>query len=238
MGVAGIRYRTVPLGHYRVCKNGHIVEFVPWGMTAEQFRHSCGTWTWTDGNYCSGCGQRLPEGRHTSRKAERECRVMATEEKCCEHPKMRRYSMNFANDTQTDICEVCGKETEELYMPELGQAIFGNPWSGIDLDRMPHSYAVEQMISLLAYFATGEASYAGDISNDVFEMRSYYWGDDEVECAKPNFLHRASGLEVRWYKYIGRGMTVNRRVCPKCFLPIFAECMNSILHKEADNAQV
>jgi hypothetical protein len=35
---------------------------------------------------------------------------------------------------------------------------------------------------------------------------SYWWMD------QPNFLHKPSGLEVRWYKYIGRYMKYNRQV--------------------------
>jgi len=42
----------------------------------------------------------------------------------------------------------------------------------------------------------------------------------------PNFRHHASGLEVRWYKYIGRGMeAVN---VPADLSPILAECLTSL----------
>jgi hypothetical protein len=42
----------------------------------------------------------------------------------------------------------------------------------------------------------------------------------------PNFLHRASGLEVRWYKYIGRGMEVKN--LPADLTPVFNECLRDI----------
>lgn len=42
----------------------------------------------------------------------------------------------------------------------------------------------------------------------------------------PNFLHRASGLEVRWYRYIGRGMEVEN--LPSDLTPIFNECIADI----------
>lgn len=68
------------------------------------------------------------------------------------------------------------------------------------------------------------SKYGTDYENDVFVMRTQYWGDctcgamdtgpDEPErdceptcpTALPNFRHKASGFEVCWYKYIGRGM--------------------------------
>lgn len=41
--------------------------------------------------------------------------------------------------------------------------------------------------------------------NDIFEVNAYYWGDDEKESKKPNF--KCGDFEVRWYKYLGRGMS-------------------------------
>jgi hypothetical protein len=152
--------------------------------------------------------------------------VSQQREQCCERPWLRPCGFNLVNDTMTEVCENCGTVTEP-YAPEVGQAVFGNPSAKYDFDAMPDHYAVEAMLQLLGYFTGVEERYA-PISNTVFEMRPYYWGDDEGECDKPNFRHRESGLEIRWYKHIGRGMSVNKHVCPKCFLPIFAECMNSL----------
>lgn len=44
------------------CANGHVVE----GSQVYQGKawvimHSCGNWTWEDGNYCTCCGGRLRE---------------------------------------------------------------------------------------------------------------------------------------------------------------------------------
>ncbi|MDP9162140.1 MAG: hypothetical protein M3O09_18185 [Acidobacteriota bacterium] len=33
-------------------------------------------------------------------------------------------------------------------------------------------------------------------------------------CGQPNFMHKPSGLEVRWYKYIGRDMKYNMKTLP------------------------
>lgn len=45
---------------------------------------------------------------------------------------------------------------------------------------------------------------------------------------RPNFAHFASGLEVRWYKYIGRGMETNRDVSRQEWRRIISECEESI----------
>lgn len=45
---------------------------------------------------------------------------------------------------------------------------------------------------------------------------------------KPNFLHKASGYEVRWYKYIGRGMSANREITRDQWREIFRACQDSL----------
>lgn len=65
----------------------------------------------------------------------------------------------------------------------------------------------------------GPDGYGANIETPVFTMRRFYWGnctcgahDDPAEpphkptCAfeLPNFVHKPTGFEVRWYKWIGR----------------------------------
>ena len=150
-------------------------------------------------------------------------------QKCCDNPRLRLYQINLKGnkDTQKDICDNCGTETE-LYEPEMGQAVFGNPMGEFDFDSMENSGIVEDMLRIISWYATGDSSYSDEFKNDVFELRSYYWGEDDEIEALPNFKHYKTGLEIRWYKYIGRGMSVNKHVCPECFYNVFVECMNSL----------
>jgi hypothetical protein len=69
-------------------------------------------------------------------------------------------------------------------------------------------------------------------SNDTFSMRAYYWGDDEAEQAKPNF--KCGDIEVCWYKYLGRGMTINREVTEAEAVAMFDKCMASVRAMESD----
>lgn len=44
----------------------------------------------------------------------------------------------------------------------------------------------------------------------------------------PNFKHKKTGLEIRWYKYIGRGMSCNQNVSEKQFKEIVKDCIDSL----------
>lgn len=53
---------------------------------------------------------------------------------------------------------------------------------------------------------------------------------DECLMDKPNFLHYASGLEVEWYKYIGRSQEVKapQELTGRQMIAIFEECFKSL----------
>jgi hypothetical protein len=97
----------------------------------------------------------------------------------------------------------------------------------------------------------GRFGYGADYANSVFTLRPYYGGpctcgwddaeDGELEppsamtghtprCAieLPNFRHHASGLELRWYKWIGRDMEANRTVSPSEWQTIMRDCFASV----------
>lgn len=48
------------------------------------------------------------------------------------------------------------------------------------------------------------------------------------EVDKPNFKHYNSGIEIDWYKYIGRDMDYDNGVDGNAFVEMFKECMESI----------
>jgi hypothetical protein len=51
--------------------------------------------------------------------------------------------------------------------------------------------------------------------------------DPTCRIVLPNFRHKASGVSVRWYKYIGRGMEVPE-VDRKAWRKIYNECIESL----------
>lgn len=88
-----------------------------------------------------------------------------------------------------------------------------------------------------------------NFSNDIFEFRDYLgedcdceppddWDPEDItvdfhskdcEVGKPNFLHKPSGFEVRWYKHIGRGMEANKIISYKEWGNIICECLKSLI---------
>lgn len=79
----------------------------------------------------------------------------------------------------------------------------------------------------------GYYGYGGCWENDVFMMHPYCWceKDDCPWCGAyqaPNFRHKQSGLEVRWYKWIGRDMQVLNPNHAD-LAAVFRECVESLV---------
>ena len=78
-------------------------------------------------------------------------------------------------------------------------------------------------------FLGGEYGYGADFENDTFMMRPECWCDQEScpKCAGeiPNFLHKPTGFEIDWYKYIGRSMKLRGNADP---IEIFNNCFQSL----------
>ena len=78
--------------------------------------------------------------------------------------------------------------------------------------------------------------------NDVFEMRSYCWceagfdaeweGKTDHPHAKgcpPNFVYKANGLAITWYKHAGRGIRANMEYPgAKNWFKAISKCIESI----------
>lgn len=120
-----------------------------------------------------------------------------------------------------------------FYAPEIGQAIFGAPYSEYQvpafgesalrmvLDEMERVYGNryqnrEPMFGSNDGFILPDGALGPDIS-----YRAYDWGDCECgteECqgkcdwSKPNLAY--DGLEFRWYKHSRRGLSCNKELTP------------------------
>lgn len=68
--------------------------------------------------------------------------------------------------------------------------------------------------------------------NDTFEVRSYYWGDNEDEGVLPNFKYK--DLSAYWYKHCERGLSwtykgVKNATIPSEFLDeMIEDCVKSL----------
>lgn len=77
----------------------------------------------------------------------------------------------------------------------------------------------------------GEYGYGCEYEDEMFMMHPYCWCDrkdcDWCESGRANFEHKASGLSIHWYKYIGRGMEVHNTSGKEAW-KIIVECIDHI----------
>jgi hypothetical protein len=77
--------------------------------------------------------------------------------------------------------------------------------------------------------------YGARVDNEVFSMHpfcwcekddcKYCWDESEKGPRAPNFHYKPTDFRVSWYKYIGRGMEMNREVGAYECLRIFNDCL-------------
>lgn len=80
------------------------------------------------------------------------------------------------------------------------------------------------------YGLGGEHGYGENYENDVFMMHRFCWCDRDScpwcgDEQAPNFRHKPTGFEVRWYKWIGRDNELSGNAD---WPNIEAECLASI----------
>lgn len=113
------------------------------------------------------------------------------------------------------------------YEPELGQAFFGQSWQRIEcppnvqrvLDSLQSAWSV-LMGTPNPFSNTGER-----FDGKSFRAHAYSWDDDEHQ--EFNFAWR--DVRVSWYKYLGRGTSINRRMSNAEVAEMFRECMSELL---------
>jgi hypothetical protein len=74
------------------------------------------------------------------------------------------------------------------------------------------------------------------------ELREKFFEENNhiptCELVLPNFYHKKSGLEVRWYKWIGRDMEINRdKITVGEVIPILKECFDSLPAEAIEKAK-
>jgi len=147
---------------------------------------------------------------------------------------------------------------QHCYQTELKNALIAegyklNEWGGPadELDEEEH-FAGRERLSKFYSFKSAKAKelsakYGFDTEvgvyvhcNCEYDVQDKAWHEENThteECPvdKPNFQHYESGFEVRWYKYIGRGMELNKNLNAAEWPLILLECANSVF---ADSAKV
>ncbi len=95
--------------------------------------------------------------------------------------------------------------------PKLGQLCFGTYQSHKTDDHAEALIlALLKEISRVYWNINQREWHYEDPEIPGLETRGYYWGDDEQEQRKPNLAY--AGVEISWYKYPGRSMSVNKEL--------------------------
>ena len=118
---------------------------------------------------------------------------------------------------------------------EIGQALFAS-----NTLRLEAPYFIEDGLRVIALAVQAKRGDLTPLSSNgggddfecpTFTMRSYCWCDCErpghEDGCPPNFEHR-SGVEISWYKYCGRGMTINAVIDERQWIEIVKDCLSAI----------
>ena len=130
-----------------------------------------------------------------------------------------------------DTSKKCHDNTCPRAHLELGQALFGNPTGDYDLPEYAGAmwFVIWSEIARVYSNRTQQPfniKYGTNPEIPGIEVRAYYWGADPIEATKPNFT--LEGVEIRWYKYVGRGMTCNVQWTPDQWVTWFTKCLELI----------
>ena len=114
------------------------------------------------------------------------------------------------------------------YKPELGQLVFGQG-SQNKVCASGLSAALTALCSIWEVTRPDtpnpfENSGCGEHSGKRFKAYAYSWSDEPQEF---NFAWR--DVRVSWYKYLGRGMSVNRDVSEAETRELLRECAAELL---------
>lgn len=125
------------------------------------------------------------------------------------------------------------------YEPELGQMIFGQPTQVYDCPEYIESLlrGISNELERVMWnnnqkeYNSPMDNTGEQFKNDTFEANAYSWND---EVDQPyNFKYK--DIEISWYKYLGRGMSVNKPITEKQAVKMFDDCIASIRKMEKFN---
>jgi len=126
---------------------------------------------------------------------------------------------------------------ENQYEPELGQALFGQPYKEFEVPLYVEAAltVIDQELDRIMWNETQRrwSSPFGNtgnyFKNDTFHVIAYSWSDDEQPY---NF--KWCDVEISWYKYIGRGMSMNIELSPERCATMLDECMKSLTERDKE----
>ena len=124
---------------------------------------------------------------------------------------------------------------DDSYDQELGQWLFGNEYCDHEMPQYSialFTYILREVSRVYWNINQEEWDTYSDPDIPEIEFRPYYWGEDDEIAKLPNFVF--DDVEIRWYKYPGRGMSVNKKMSPDEWVAWFDNVITAILNHEKD----
>lgn len=116
-------------------------------------------------------------------------------------------------------CEM-NQHAKDCYQTELWRRVDAGQRVSDACDEMVRAWRLPEFGSAVHCTCGHQEKYA--------DWRGCHDHDPRCSMVRPNFKHYASGLEVRWYKYIGRSMEIDGGPDTARWLDILSECMASV----------
>lgn len=126
------------------------------------------------------------------------------------------------------------------YEPELGQAIFGQPFKQVAVPDYVESHlrTIESELERVMWnrhqedYSSPFGNTGNSYKNATFEVVAYSWD----ETTEQPFNFKWKDFEISWYKYCGRGMSMNKSMSPAKAAEMLTECLDSIRAEDVDLA--
>lgn len=110
------------------------------------------------------------------------------------------------------------------YVPEIGQMAYGQPWQELECpDWIVASLEVLRDALIDAKDIDPFGNTGDEFICEAFHVEAYSWGDEPQPW---NF--KWGDIEISWYKWLGRGTTINREIDRATAHRMLTECLASI----------
>lgn len=126
------------------------------------------------------------------------------------------------------------------YTPEMGQAIFGQPYKQFEVPEIwvAALSAIREELDRIMWNRE-QREYSSPFGNTgssfecpTFRVEAYDWDDEREQPF--NFKWR--NVEISWYKYLGRGMSANVELSPDLAAEMLTDCLIAVRAQDADHA--
>lgn len=125
----------------------------------------------------------------------------------------------------------------DQYVPEVGQALFGQSWQAYPLPEWLESHLcfIEQEMERVMWnrhqreYPSPFRNTGERFENDTFVVEAYSWDDSTPQP----YNFKWCDIEISWYKHVGRGATINRHVAPERGVEMLDACLASIRTMDA-----